>query len=454
MAVFTLVAFACSSDGDQGVVTDLSAALDGASAGDVIRLAPGTYDGSLSIPAGVELRGAGPGPSIIVAPDNGTSLFVTGGTTEQPTVLANLELQVVGGFGLVVATGAALNVSDVQVRVERGVGLAFEGLDALILDNVNVIGPVNAANAASMPADPTAADSATHGLVLVRVSDARLTDVDVSGFAQFGALFVMSTVDWQRGVVDNVLSQGVMAHASDVRIAEVQIRDILQGTRIAPAYGLVATGESTVSSDSLSTTSVEGVGLFVAGASGSHANLTSMGNQQPGVWLQDADNVRFSGIGTALDDNGRAGIVALRSSGIEIADASVTATRTVPSITGTVGDGIQLVESSNGIVLRDLALDGNERAGLVLDLSGGSTSTLTLSGIDVTGTGTQLGAIAQNGDIVPGWDDGIMRLGVTGANDAAIIGDLDVLVAVSDLPQADEVASTGISLFGAISPTE
>jgi len=97
-------------------------------------------------------------------------------------------------------------------------------------------------------------------------------------------------------------------------------------------------------------------------------------------------------------------------------------------------------------MVSDLVLSANERVGLLLELGGGSTSSVSVAGVSVDGTGSAFGAVAQNGTLEAGWDSGVTRAGDTALNDAAFAGALDVAGAVGPpcLPPLADVETAGL----------
>ena len=111
-----------------------------------------------------------------------------------------------------------------------------------------------------------------------------------------------------------------------------------------------------------------------------------------------------------------------------------------------VGDGIQLVGTTQAVTLEDITLSGNARVGVLVDLDGGTMDSFSMAGVSVDGVDDALGAIAQGGTLSAGWDDGVTRQGATAANDAAFSDVLDVVSIVdpSDLPPAADLAAQGL----------
>jgi hypothetical protein len=96
----------------------------------------------------------------------------------------------------------------------------------------------------------------------------------------------------------------------------------------------------------------------------------------------------------------------------------------------------------------------NARVGVLLDLDGGMFDGIDIRSVDVDGTGGQLGAIAQNGVIPPGWDDNVMRSPVIDANDSGFSGTLATvgIVGPSDMPAVDAVLMSGLA--GIVGPSD
>ncbi len=70
------------------------------------------------------------------------------------------------------------------------------------------------------------------------------------------------------------------------------------------------------------------------------------------------------------------------------------------------------------------------------------------------GTGTMLGAIAQDGSPPPDWDGAIDRLGATAMNDADHTGTLAVEASSVGVPSASGLISDGLAAVGIIMPMD
>jgi hypothetical protein len=228
------------------------------------------------------------------------------------------------------------------------------------------------------------------------------------------------------------------------------VSETLQGGRLTPSIAVVVAGGATVDSERLSLLENETLGLVQAGATGRHTDLVAQGGGDAAVWIQRADGVELDG--ATLADNGFAGVVALESTNLTMSRVAVERTKLVTSIGGLqgridVGDGIQLVGSTDGILVEEATLVDNERVGLLVDLAGGNADAMTLTSVSVESAGGGLGAIVQNGTAPDGWTDSVARSGSAAANDAQFAASGDVLAraeALDAVPASDADAIRSI----------
>jgi hypothetical protein len=151
--------------------------------------------------------------------------------------------------------------------------------------------------------------------------------------------------------------------------------------------------------------------------------------------------LEITGEGTAIAGNGGAGLCVVDGMSTRVEGGALGGTLLRPRVEGEtgridVGDGIQTIGDASMIRLAQLRLEGNERVGVLFELSGGALEG-EITGVMVDGTGDALGAIAQNGTIPEGWDSGITRSGAVLANDAAWTGTLDHIQSRVAIPPAD-----------------
>lgn len=427
--------------------SELEAALRDAPAGGTVTVGACRIEGRFTVARGVTLEGQGPLQSTIAGP--GTVLVVEGAGAS----IEGLRIEHGTGHGIVAIDATSLALRDVAVHAPA-VGRAAIGLvrvDDVLLEDVTITGPVTAANATDVPAMPDETNTALYGLLFVDVT-ARLERVSVTGFALAGAAWANSDVTWLDGSASTNLGLGVWMNGGTVDLQRVAITDTLRGFRGDPTFGLAVGSDTT-----LTTTDVElaraqgGFGMFQDGGNSTHMDLEASENAAGGLLVQRT--TAFALHGADVHDNDFAGLLAIEAGGLLVATSTITATRLVSRVVSgldpiEIGDGIQLVRPTTGSMVRGSMLAGNERAGLLLDLGGGDTSTVAIEGVGVDATGAAFGAVAQNGTVAPGWDAGITRSGAAAANDAAFTGGLAVtgIVAPTDL--------TASGLEGIVAPTD
>jgi hypothetical protein len=450
----SLLVCGCSSEGDDGVAAcdpgALEAALSGAAEGDTVRIGACRVTASVTVPAGVTLEGEGVGESVLVGPEGEIPLTVQ--PAAEGTFVRNLRVESDGPAGVLLEGAGSVALEHVEIVASRGIGLGAEGLDELALTNVSLRGPVDAESASRILSPVSPEEIATHGLVIVGVGAARLDDVDSSGYAQFGALVVDSTITWAGGGAPANLGTGLMTWGGAATLTSLDLSGTFQGLQLVPAYGGVFAGGADVDTTSLRVSDSEGYGLLHSEATARHIDLTAHNNNLAALWLQRCSSFELSGAGSGLVGNGLAGIVAVDSSDVTIRHAHVDATVTRTAIVGEagrveVGDGVQLVGTTRNVTLEDLTLSGNARVGILVDLAGGAFDGFSMSRVSVDGADDALGAVAQGGTPEPGWDDGVTRQGATAVNDAALADELGIvgIVGPSDIPAATAVADQGLA---------
>lgn len=466
----------CGGD-DEGAFCDrpaAQAALDGASPGTTVTLGACAFDGPLRVPAGVSLSGAGAGRTTVRAPAGTYAIAVEGGDAATPSTVSALTVQVDGAAGLL-ARGGAVTVRDVNVSATAGVAFGTDSVLDLVVERVVLEGPVTPDNADSpallrvvpspAPAGPCptascacepgsthedgrvcdasgqwATVSAAYGLYLAGNTVARLTGVDVRGFAAFGAVLRDSRVTWEGGTVESTLGVGVRQIGGSAALTDVAVTQTLQGLRGTPAYAIASTANARLESTRLVVSDNARFGLVQLAGSGAHVDLVGERNGDVALWVGDATDLSVAGAATALRDNAFAAVVVVDSSNVSLADAVVSGTRISERPVGAagvvrVGDGVHLIGALSTVHLSNVHAASNERAGLVVDLGMLASGGLTFTNVEVEATGTQLGAIAGMPDasgrlvpIAPGtWDTGITRLGDALANDMAARDAIDAV---------------------------
>jgi hypothetical protein len=419
LLILSLVS-ACGSD----VCDDPAGALAAAVDGETVSMGSCRATGDVTVPSGVVFRGE-PG-----------SVLAGRVTLEPGSTLAGITIETGG----VVASGTegSVTIENVTVEMETGVAVRIDGLGADLSD-VTLTGTVTADNATDVPTMPTTDVWPTHGLLLVDAGSAtspvELENVDVSGFARFGALFRNSHVAWRGGSASENLTVGAMAERGSITIEGVSFERNLQGVQPFPAFGAVFTDGVEVATTDALVSENEGYGLLQDDATVGHVDLVATNNGDAAVWVQSGRSFMLAGEGSMLAGNLLAGVVLVETPNAMIQDATIDTSSLATRIDGEtgmvqVGDGVHaVVESASGLVFDGLSMTGNERTGMLLDVADGSLEGAVMD-VTVDGSGESLGVIGQGpSGLIPSgtWDAGVTRLGATAANDAALDEALDIV---------------------------
>jgi len=390
----------------------ISAALESARPGDVVDAAACRYEAAFTVPTGVTLRGRGAEQTIVT----GTGM----------------------GSAIELADGAALE--GLAIEISRGRGVSAGGTVAL--RGIAMRGPVDATSAEALGPLPAPAETATHGLVLTNAghpdAPVELSDVDIRGFARFGALFVDSHVRWEDGAASENLGVGLMASGGSIVLADLEVCGTWRG--LSPfGYGMVFRGGAAVETERVVLCDNEGTGALHDGADASHRALDASGNADAALWVQRTARFRLEG--AALSENRLAGIVLVDTADVALVDSRIDRTREATRIVSDaelrVGDGVQAVlASAAGLRMQRLTLAGNERAGLVVQAADGVIPAEAAVDVVVEAEGDALGALAQTESALLDpevWGSGLERRGAAVANDAALGDRISVLGAVAPM---------------------
>jgi hypothetical protein len=407
--------------------------------------------GPFTVPSGVALRGQDRERTIIEVPAGAVGLTLAGDAQ-----VSDLRIESSGYAAIVARTSGSVTIERVVVDVDRGLGIGAQALSELALTDVELRGPVTRdnANEISLIDEELARDeTGTYGLVTLHVADAQLTDVTSSGFAFFGAALIDTGTTWTGGGTPANLRNGLMVYEGTASLTTLDLCDTMKGLEPLANAGVFAAA-AVVDTTGLSVCASDRLGLLHDGATARHVDLVATENLDAAVWVQNCPSFEISGAGSALTDNRFAGIAVLDSTNVVVSDATISNTELSPrfiDVTGRidVGDGLQLVGSTEGIQLSDLTLSGNQRVGVLIDLDGATIDDTWLADISVDGTGTELGVIAQNGVLGAGWDGAVDRQGDTVSNDADFFATgtpIDTIEAVgpNTLPVPDLLLSQGL----------
>ncbi|MFO0757863.1 MAG: hypothetical protein U0359_15310 [Byssovorax sp.] len=443
--------------------------IEGASKGDIIKLDACTLEGPLDVPAGVTIVGLGQGQSWIEAKAGTFGLHVLPG--EGKTHLSGLSLTSSGNAAIVAKGAVDLAIDDVEVVLQRGLGVAIDGATSLSLKNVSVNGGVTPRSAREFPADVQPKEAPTHGIVVLNTATVVLDATTVTGLADYGALFLDSNLTWTGGSASQTLGTGLFVHGGSAKLESVSLCSAFPGNRKVPAYNGVFEGGAQVSSKGLQVCDGFGMGLLHVGANGVHNDITATGNHGPAIWVQAADSFELGGATNLVEGNRFAGMVFVDVAKVHVSNTKVSntalATRTLgPAGKGIeLGDGVQLVRSGTDTVFNSVSFTGNAHTGLQVDLGPYDPMSplvhLTWTSVTAESTGAAFGAICQGspdgteeiwGPGTYNWDKGITRSGAAAINDGLLIdpNDLVGLIDPNDRPsptsllKGEGLASLGV----------
>ncbi len=433
----------------------LVSALERAGEGDLVRVGDCRVEGSFLVPPGVTLQGSGVESSVIVSPA-GAAVILEPGATE--TRLSNLTIESDGEVGVLAYGEGSVALENLSVRPSRGIGVGGQDVSSLALSDVEIIGPITPENVTDLSPgespEKAAEKTATYGLVILDVADARLDRVEVRGFAYVAAHLDGSTVTWRQGGIEDTARHGLAVFGGSTSLEDVSICRVLQGF-FPIAMGAVLADDAAVESRRVTICENEGFGIYQIGGSAEHVDMKAVENRGAAIFAREMSaGLEVSGPETEIRANHFVGIAVIDSSNVTIKDAQVVEGMLQTRMDGEtrsieVGDGINLVGSIEGIRMEGLRLSDNGRAGILIDLGGtGTVAADWLEGIEVSTSGDQLGVVAQNGEIPVGWDDGVERTGSAEANDTGFLSSGMTLdhAGMVELPASDDVAGSGGSL--------
>ncbi|MGF1465308.1 MAG: hypothetical protein ACFCGT_04170 [Sandaracinaceae bacterium] len=514
----------------------VSAALLGATPGSVVSLPSCSYEGpvELTVPAGVTLRGSGRQSTVLRSlPEDASpvALNLLPGTSTQPTRVIGLALDLDGPVVAIralapeVDPGGSVVLEDVRVQTRTGVAVAAQHLSALTLRDVELVGAVP--DSASLAEDsvftdvatampdplPTTDDcpagevldlcetgttftrscerggcgvfqgfcgacrkqitvTSTVGLYVSRVSDATLENVDIRGFASFGAVVdgdedVQETVTWTEGTVASTLRQALYLREVDSTLDGVCIERVFAGFA-APsiAFYFFTRRESQLVTSDLRLFDNQGYGLVQQGGVSEHRGLEAQGNTRASLWIADA--VDFGVRDSSVHDTDLAGLVLFRTDAAEILRTSFQGIRQAVTLVGAdnvgsirMGDGVHSIRSSP-VRFEEVDLLDNQRIGLVMDLFGlDPASDVCRGGEGICFDGRNLvrsdlgvpGALAVDTSDIdeaepvttvetsgePGWSAGLTREGGAEADEGFTGTEIDVVGVIAPV-NAPEIA--------------
>ncbi len=383
----------------------LRSALERAEPGTVIEIGACTINGPIIVPAGVRLVGVGAASTIESHVElTPATVAITPG--EFPAVLSRLRIRA-SIAGALEARGADVQLMNVDVEASsNSPGVTVVSSRSLEMQSVSIEGP-----------------STSAGLLLERVSSARMFDIQIIGFERECARFEDSSVNWTTGRVTGC-DVGVAVERGRAELRSVVVENIGGGRSLMPA-GLATTGAARLFAEELVVEGVESgpavrieggtsevVDSRLAGASG---GLMARGSEQISIRRSSFHGNR--GVGVFVDG----------ARSFELANADVVGTTSlyvVRALTD-VGDGV-VVLNTRSTSISDALVEDSSRIGMLFQAcpASGVSAIPLLDRVEVSGVGEQRGAFGafvrsvEDFERFPiGWDAGIQRSGAVLTND-------------------------------------
>jgi hypothetical protein len=432
---------------------DIQQALDDASPGDTVRIGACTVQGPFRIPPGVRLEGVGAAESAIEVLPGAYPAVDARTEAGRRTTLAGVRVESAARMGVRFSGAGDGTVEDAVVEVDRGAGVVALDLASFRLARSSIRGPIEV----GIKDDPafvevTPEETATLGLVLSNTVGS-VDTLEVSGLALFAVVAVDSEVQWTGGSVSGNLGSGLYASGSTVALTDVAVTESWQGLRGQPPFGVVVTS-STFVCTRCEIADHDRYGVLAVGSRVDLVDVRVLRNGDAGLWASAMERVHISGSASLFDENAFAGAVLVDSHDVDIRDAAFRNTReqrrnvASGSLEGelVVGDGIELLGAYDGVRFEDVAIDGNARIGLLVELDAPGSTAPVFVNTTVGASGVALGAIAGTRTMpleldvgATGWDAGIVRSGAAATNDPLATGprDMAALPAPSELPTVE-----------------
>jgi hypothetical protein len=363
--------------------------------------------GPQRVPAGGTMAAEHEGAATVQSNATGAAIVVD---TEpgKTTTVRGLKIDCRGGVGIVVRGGGAFRAERLDLKCSRGIGVAAEGQSSVVLASVQIAGSIRAEDVPNLSFPLSWDQGPIVGVVLSKVASAQLSNVSVSGFGGFGAVSVGSTLTWDAGTLTGNVGVGFMQQGGTVSLSSLRIDQTRAGQRgtTLDAYGAVVTGQGTLRTSSLTVEKGDGYGIVQSEATSTHSSLAVRNNSDVGLWVQrsriaGAVALKLEGTGNVFESNQGGGIFVMDSDGVDlqgVRSALAVVKKIATSETGMddMADGVQIANVGGQVTLKDLVLDSNPRAGLVLS----GAMSLSATNVSILGEG-QHGLVSQSGASKP-----------------------------------------------------
>ncbi|MGA1848133.1 MAG: fibronectin type III domain-containing protein [Thermoplasmatota archaeon] len=152
--------------GSSSTYTSVSQAIENATSGDLIRIAPGTYNENLTIPSGVSVMGNDTSTTIIDS-DMDVAVHLTGTNSD----LSNLKVR----GGSILISGSSHDLMNIMADSSDHAALVIEGTSRIFVHNLTVSDPVTSSILVSNSVNVTFEELNVQGAedVILKVTDSR-----------------------------------------------------------------------------------------------------------------------------------------------------------------------------------------------------------------------------------------------------------------------------------------
>ncbi|MBI5526696.1 MAG: hypothetical protein HY897_10220 [Deltaproteobacteria bacterium] len=442
-----------SDTSDAGGTEPDAGTADTGPGGGTVTLEDGTHQGPMTVAAGGTLKAANPGGAT-VENDKGAVIIVETAPGKTTTV-SGLKVKSAGGAAILVKGSGDFTGDNLDVACTKGLGIAAEGAANFALSSTSISGNITPDQIPNLYFPLKGTEYPIIGTIVSKTTKVTLTDVTVTGFGGFGAVFVASNGSWDRGAVTGNVGVGIMQSGGTLNVSDVKIDGTQAGERGMAifSYGMVAANKAALSTDHVEIADNKGFGILQEDSSSSHDGLKLNRNTEVGLWVQkspgtvSAPSLVVKGEGSELNENKGGGIFAIESGGIDISAASLSRAVVKKITAGETGlvemaDGLQVSNLTGDLKVNNASFADNTRIGVLLSGTPAPGANVTFDGVTISGA-SQYGLLGVEGFTVgAGW--GVTKDPSLAEVDTNFTGTLGVASATSKVPSLGKVESSGL----------
>ena len=399
---------------------ELLQSLKKAESGLTIEIKPGNYDGSFTVPKGINLIGKDKNGVNFTNSANDNPVFLIETGTEN-IIIKNITINADSSGGILTKGTGDLTLNNINVSIKGKYGINANELNKIVINNVSIIGNVTKNEMGTITSNPNSDKLAIVGILITNTKNCMMNDINISGVASVGIQLDNAFAEISDSEIHDSIGAGIIASGDrEISIINTSINNIEAGAT-SFGFGIVAINNVHINTENIVLRKNALAGMLMDHATGKHTNLTVEENINRGVWVQFCepktdmnDNlaVKFDGELNVFKDNEGVSLGFYKTNKISMQNAEFYETKKLEMLaydgmTGMieVGDAIEIIYS-NAIDLSNLVMDNNKRAGLLIDGNPELEDTTTdLPQIDISfnnvlisGNGDR-GFVLQNGEV-------------------------------------------------------